>query len=49
MTLIDSATAAVALGVSERTIRRLITAGKLINHGTPKRILVSLEAVASVR
>lgn len=45
MTLIDSATAAAALGITERTVRRLVTRGKFTNHGTPRAILIDLEQI----
>lgn len=43
MRLIDSATAAVALGLTPRRIRQLVAAGRLKNYGTTRRILVSLD------
>lgn len=49
MTLIDSATAAVALGIGQRDVRRLVAAGKLTNHGTARRILLSLDEVRVCR
>ena len=49
MTLIDTAMAAVALGVTDRRIRQLVTAGKLTNHGTTRRILLNLEEVRDFR
>lgn len=49
MKLIDSATAAVALSVTERTIRRMVASGKLANHGTARRILIDLADLVHVR
>ena len=49
VTLIDTAMAAVALGVTDRRIRQLVAAGKLTNHGTTRRILVKLEDVRDFR
>ena len=43
MTLLDTATAAAALGVTERTVRRWVVTGKLANHGTARRIRIALE------
>ena len=45
MTLLDTATAALALGVTERTVRRWVIAGKLANHGTARAIRIALEDV----
>lgn len=45
MRLLDTATAAVALGCSERRIRRLVRRGLLTNHGSGWRILVDLAEV----
>ena len=41
--LIDSAAAAVELGVSVRTVRRLVADGHLANHGSGRRVLVRLD------
>ena len=49
MTLIDTETAAVALGVSARRIRQLVEQGKLTNYGTTRRILVNLAEVKDYR
>lgn len=44
--LIDAATAAVELGVSARTVRRLVVQdGLLTNYGTPRQILIRLDEV----
>ena len=43
MILVDSATAALALGVSERTIRRWVQAGRLTNHGDTRRLVVDID------
>ena len=45
MTLLDTAMAAAQLRVTERTVRRLVERGTLTNHGTPRRILISLEQI----
>ena len=45
MTLLDTATAAAALGVTERTIRRWVVAGKLTNQGTAGSIRIRIEEV----
>ena len=45
MTLIDTAMAGVALGLTSRRIRQLVAAGKLTNYGTTRRILVELDEV----
>ncbi len=45
MTL-DTATAALALGVTPRTVRRWVHAGQLANHGTPTHIRVSVADLA---
>lgn len=39
---VSSSAAAVALGVSDRTIRRWVVEGRLTNHGTPKRVMLDL-------
>ena len=49
MTLIDTETAAVALGVTARRIRQLVAAGRLTNMGTPRRILIPLSEVLRFR
>ena len=41
MTLVDTATAALAAGVTERTIRRWVNVGRLTNHGTPRAIRIA--------
>lgn len=48
MTLVDTATAAVAAGVTERTIRRWVAAGHLTNHGTSRRVAVDLDSVTAM-
>ncbi|MGH9001958.1 MAG: helix-turn-helix domain-containing protein [Acidimicrobiia bacterium] len=40
--LIDTTTAGIALGVSDRTIRRYVTDGMLTNHGHGRRILIDV-------
>lgn len=47
--ILDSATAAAAAGVTERTIRRWVRAGILHNHGTDRRMLVHLDDVDTAR
>jgi hypothetical protein len=47
--LIDTATAAVALGVTARRIRQLVSEGKLTNNGTARRILIPLAEVLNFR
>lgn len=47
MTLIDTAAAAAFLRCSARHVRDLIARGVLVNHGTPRRALVSLDALAA--
>ena len=47
--LIDTETAAVALGVSARRVRQLVAAGKLTNKGTARRILIPLAEVLRFR
>lgn len=49
MTLIDAETAAVALNVSARRIRQLVSTGKLTNYGTTRRILLDLAEVRDYR
>jgi excisionase family DNA binding protein len=39
----------VALGVTERTVRRMVEQGLLTNYGTARRILLNLEEVKDVR
>jgi excisionase family DNA binding protein len=48
MTLIDTETAASALGVTDRTVRRWVRDGTLANHGTARRIRVDLDEVMRV-
>ena len=43
MRLIDTETAAYALGCSRRQIQVLVAEGKLTNHGAPRRISVDLD------
>ena len=45
VTLLDTATAAAALGVTERTVRRWVVAGKIANHGTARAIRIALADV----
>ena len=45
MTLLDTAMAAAALGVTERTVRRMVVRGQLANHGTARAIRIALEQV----
>lgn len=40
--LLDTRTAALALGVTPRTIRRYVRDGQLTNHGHGRRILLDL-------
>ncbi|MQB00508.1 MAG: hypothetical protein GEU78_09495 [Actinobacteria bacterium] len=47
--ILDSATAAHAAGVTERTIRRWVRSGVLRNHGTDRRLLVHLDDVDTAR
>jgi len=46
---IDSAAAAAALGVTDRTVRRWCIQGVLTNHGTSARILLDLTQVDALR
>lgn len=46
--LLDSATAATLLGVTDRTVRNWISAGRLKNRGDERRILVDLADVEGV-
>ena len=48
MKLVDTATAAAAIGVTDRTIQRWVRAGILRNHGGPRRILVDLDTLDTV-
>lgn len=43
MTLVDTTVAALAAGVTPRTIRRWIHTGRLTNHGTPRHIRINLD------
>lgn len=47
MRLVDTLTAALALGITDRAIRYRIAAGKLTNHGTPRRIRVDLDELTT--
>ena len=49
MTLVDTETAAIALGVTARRIRQLVAEGKLTNHGTARRILVDIAELQDFR
>lgn len=52
MKFADPAMAAVALGISERQVRRLAAAGRLPNHGSPRRpkyALADLQRLAGRR
>lgn len=42
MTLIDTTIAAILTGVTPRTIRRWVHAGRLTNHGDPRHIRIDL-------
>lgn len=46
--LLDSASAAILLGVTDRTVRNWISAGRLANHGEDRRILVDLAELERV-
>lgn len=48
MRLIDSETAASALDVTSRTVRRMVASGLLVNHGTAKRIQLDISEVIRV-
>lgn len=48
MTLLDTTTAALALGVTDRTIRRLVHRGTLTNHGTNRAIKIAWEEIRRV-
>lgn len=43
--VIDIETAAVVLGCTGRHVRRMVADGRLVNHGTARRILVDLDEV----
>lgn len=47
--LIDTATAAVAMHLTDRRIRQLVAEGKLTNRGTPRKIRVSLAQLRDFR
>lgn len=47
MTLLDTTTAALAAGVTARTIRRWITTGRLTNHGTPRHIRIDYQQLVA--
>ena len=49
LTLVDTDTAAIALGVTSRRIRQLVAEGKLTNHGTARRILVDIAELQNFR
>ena len=49
VTLVDTETAAIALGVTARRIRQLVAEGKLTNHGTARRILVDIAELQDFR
>jgi hypothetical protein len=49
MTLVDTETAAIALGVTARRVRQLVAEGKLTNHGTARRILVDIAELQDFR
>jgi hypothetical protein len=46
--LIDSATAAVALGLTDRRVRQLVNEGALTNLGTSRKIRLDVEQVADL-
>ena len=46
---VSSSAAAVALGVSVRTVQRWIVRGELTNHGTPGRVLLDLDELEAFR
>lgn len=46
--LVDSSVAAVALGVTVRTVQRWIRDGVLVNYGSTRRVLVSLDSIMDV-
>lgn len=47
--IVDSRTAALALDVDPRTVQRWVADGTLPNHGTPRRVRVSLDDVATAK
>jgi excisionase family DNA binding protein len=49
MRLVDTEAAALALGVSARRIRQLVQEGRLTNHGTTRRVLISLDELLNFR
>lgn len=49
MSTVDAYTAAVALGVHVRTVRRWVGDGTLTNHGDERRIRVSLGELRTAR
>ena len=49
MILVDTETAAIALGVTPRRIRQLVEAGKLTNHGTTRRIMLDVAELLRFR
>jgi hypothetical protein len=46
--LVDSAAAAVELGVSVRTVRRLVKDRTLVNHGKRGQIMVDLDELERI-
>lgn len=48
VTLIDTEVAALMLRCTDRHVRRLVAAGKVLNHGTTRRLLLDLDAVATM-
>lgn len=45
---IDTEAAAVMLGVHPRTVRKMVAAGTLTNHGTTRRIRLDVDQVGKV-
>jgi len=48
VTLVDTQVAAVAVGVTRRTVQLWVAKGLLANHGTARRIRVDLNELARV-
>lgn len=46
--LLDTEDAGTAAGLTARRIRQLVQAGRIQNHGTPRRIRVRLSEVLEV-